>query len=53
MLDQPSLASYGWQAILATRTPVPARTSQAWPRRFDSAFVSLSGCKHCSDAAVS
>ena len=27
--------------------------SQAWLRRFDSAFVSRSGCKHCSDAAVS
>ncbi len=33
--------------------PVPVRTSQAWLRRFNSAFVSRSGCKHCSDAAVS
>jgi len=30
----------------ATRTPVPARTSQAWLRRFNSAFVSRLGCKH-------
>jgi hypothetical protein len=39
----------------ATRIPVSARTSQAWPRRFNSAFASRSfwtikGCKHCSDA---
>src|SRR5438093_1533603 len=27
--------------------------SQTRPRRFNSAFVSRSGCKHCSDAAVS
>mgnify|MGYP006974888982 CR=1 FL=1 len=33
--------------------PVSARTSQAWLRRFNSAFVSRLGCKHCSDAAVS
>ena len=33
--------------------PVPIRTSQAWPRRFNSAFASRLGCKHCSDAAVS
>ena len=39
--------------ISATRTPVPARTSQAWLRRFNSAFASRLGCKHCSDAAVS
>jgi hypothetical protein len=39
--------------IDATPTPVPARTSQAWLRRFNSAFVSRPGCKHCSDAAVS
>src|SRR5262245_7291210 len=33
--------------------PVPARTSQAWLRRFNSAFVSRSGCQHCRGAAVS
>jgi hypothetical protein len=33
--------------------PVPVRTPQAWLRRFNSAFVSRLGCKHCSDAAVS
>ncbi len=37
----------------ATRIPVPARTAQAWLRRFNSAFASCPGCKHCSDAAVS
>jgi hypothetical protein len=31
--------------ISATRTPVPARTSQAWLRRFNSAFTSRLGCK--------
>jgi hypothetical protein len=34
--------------LSATRIPVPARTSQAWLRRFDSAFASRSGCKHCN-----
>ena len=33
--------------------PVPVRASQTWLRRFNSAFVSRLGCKHCSDAAVS
>jgi hypothetical protein len=27
--------------------------SQAWLRRFNFAFALRSGCKHCSDAAVS
>ena len=42
-----------WDFFYATRIPVPVRTSQTWLRRFNSAFVSRSGCKHCSDAAVS
>ena len=42
-----------WQAIFTARNPVTTRTSQTWLRRFNSAFASCPGCKHCSDAAVS
>ena len=43
----------GMLDVVGFDTTVPARTSQAWPRWFNSAFASRAGRKHCSDAAVS
>ena len=40
MLDQPSPRLRPGRPFLATRIPVSVRTSQAWLRRFNSAFVS-------------
>ena len=37
-------------SICAARTPVPVRTSQAWLRRFNSAFAPRSDCKHRREA---